>query len=230
MLQHIQRLMSFYTDPTKKQIGMISSSSCAKNIAKPSGKRLSCSSIDTPDRALLQLNYWTRTIDHIKKEHILKSLPLWIQELLGKEVESMTAAQVSEKADSYLDCQENLLERHSSGINAIDSSSHTPSLSSSSSSSITGAFSDYTDDDNVNHIRRGAASAGNRNSRSESCPPYSKGQQNGNQPRSSSTGSLGMLHMCVETVAAINTSSKSWETTRGPTVSERRGQSQKQQK
>ena len=133
----------------------------------------------TPTQFLSQMNEDTQdvTIDHLKREHILKSLPSRIRELLGKEVESMTAKQVAEKADSYFDRQGNLLERHSSGINAVEAKNH---------SNFTSAFTDSEDDDSVNHIRRGSAASGSRNSRSKSRPPNSRGQQNGSRPRSSS--------------------------------------------
>ena len=133
----------------------------------------------TPTQYLSQMNEDTTgvTIDNIKREHLLKSLLSRIRELLGKEVEQLTAAQVAEKADSYFDRQGNLLERHSSGINAVDSTTN---------SSFTAAFNDTDDDDSVNHIRRGAAAAGNRSSRSKSRPPNNRNQQNGSRPRSSS--------------------------------------------
>ena len=51
------------------------------------------------------------TLDDIKKEQLLKSLPSRVRELLGKEVETLTADQVATKADAYFDRQGNLLER-----------------------------------------------------------------------------------------------------------------------
>ena len=59
------------------------------------------------------------SLDDIKKEHLLKSLPARIRELLGKEVENLTANQVATKADAYFDKQGNLLEK-SHDINAIE--------------------------------------------------------------------------------------------------------------
>ena len=61
------------------------------------------------------------SLDDIKKEHLLKSLPPRIRELLGKEVENWTANEVATKADAYFDKHGNLLEK-THEVNVIQSS------------------------------------------------------------------------------------------------------------
>ena len=74
-----------------------------------------------PSQYLAKVNEDTEgiTLDDIKKEHLLKSLPSRVRELLGKDVEEWTADQVATKADSYFDKQGNLLEK-SYDINAVN--------------------------------------------------------------------------------------------------------------
>ena len=84
------------------------------------------------------------TLDDIKKEHLLKSLPSRIRELLGKEVETLTSDQIATKADAYFDRQGNLLER-AYDVNSVDSSS---------ASGFTQAFSSDVTSDEVNQVQR----------------------------------------------------------------------------
>ena len=84
------------------------------------------------------------TLDDIKKEQLLKSLPSRVRELLGKEVETLTADQVATKADAYFDRQGNLLER-SYDVNSVDPAS---------SNSFTQAFPSDATSDEVNQIQR----------------------------------------------------------------------------
>ena len=145
----------------------------------------------TPTQYLLQLNEETKdvTIDQLKREHLLKTIPPRIREILGKEVETMSAAEVATAADSFFDRNGRPLEKHSAPVNQITSmttssataSAPLPPPSSSnyaSSASFTAAFSD-DDETNVNFVRNN--SRGNnggrsrsRNSRSNSRPPFSR--------------------------------------------------------
>ena len=74
-----------------------------------------------PTQYMAQLNEDTEgvSLDDIKKEHLLKSLPPRVRELLGKDVEEWTSDQVATKADAYFDRQGNLLEK-TYDINAIN--------------------------------------------------------------------------------------------------------------
>ena len=82
----------------------------------------------TPSQYMAQMEEDTEgiSLDDIKKEQLLKTLPARIRELLGREVESWTANEVATKADAYFDKRGNLLER-TYDISAID---HTTPLES----------------------------------------------------------------------------------------------------
>ena len=137
-----------------------------------------------PSQFLSQLNEDTQgvEIDHIKREHLLKSLPSRVRELLGKSVETMTAAQVAAKADDYFDRQGNLLERSSHGISSINPLP--------SNSSFTPAFSDEEDADDINHIRRGGATARGRPNRSRSRTRFNNGNKNASASNSNRSPSV----------------------------------------
>ena len=74
-----------------------------------------------PTQFLAQMDEDTEgiSIDDIKKEQLLKSLPSRIREFLGKEVEDLTAEQVATRADAYFDKQGNLLEK-SYNVNSVN--------------------------------------------------------------------------------------------------------------
>ena len=133
-------------------------------------------------------------IDHILKEHVLKTIPPRIREIMGKEVEGLTAEQVAKQADDFFDRNGRPTEKTATPINNITSSSSissTPSASASSAasttSSFTAAFSD-DDDADVNFVRRDGqrnnnrGRSFNRGQRSRSRPPFSR------QPNTSSGG------------------------------------------
>ena len=135
-------------------------------------------------------------IDHILKEHVLKSIPPRIREIMGKEVEGLTAEQVAKQADDFFDRQGRPTEKTSNPINQISSSSNASSTNTAAaaapappSSSFTSAFSD-DDDAEINFVRRGGqrnndrGRSGNRGQRSRSRPAFNR------QPNSSSTGSF----------------------------------------
>ena len=142
-------------------------------------------------------------IDHILKEHVLKTIPPRIREIMGKEVEGLTAEQVAKQADDFFDRNGRPTEKTSTPINNITSSSSISSTSSASASSaasttssFTAAFSD-DDDADVNFVRRDGqrnnnrGRSGNRGQRSRSRPPFSRqpNASSGSNPSSNSSAS-----------------------------------------
>ena len=136
-----------------------------------------------PSQFLAQLVEDTKDVkvDDIRKEHLLKTIPPRIREIMGKDVESKTAKEVAELADEYFDRQGRPLEKTSNPINSIASKATTPSTaapSTSSSTTFTAAFSD--DETDVNFVRRGGfrgndrGRSRSRNPRSNSRPPFSR--------------------------------------------------------
>ena len=125
-------------------------------------------------------------IDHILKEHVLKSIPPRIREIMGKEVEGLTAEQVAKQADDFFDRNGRPTEKFSTPINHVSSTSSVPSTPSASAapaapttSSFTSAF-DENDDADINFVRRGGqrnndrGQSSNRGQRSRSRPPFNK--------------------------------------------------------
>ena len=144
-----------------------------------------------PSQYLVQLKEDVKDveIDHILKEHLLKSIPPRIREILGKEVETLSSAEVAKKADDFFDRQGRLIEKNAAPISQISSapsSSSTTSTSNETPSSFTSPFSDEETD--VNQVRRGGfrgndrARSRNRGQRSQSRPAF------GRFSNSSSTG------------------------------------------
>ena len=131
-------------------------------------------------------------IDHILKEHVLKSIPPRIREIMGKEVEGLTAEQVAKQADDFFDRHGRPTEKLSTPINHISSSisSSTPSASASEATSTTSSFTPaFSDDDEaeVNFVKRG----GQRNDRGRS---FNRGQRSRSRPsfnRQTNTSSAG---------------------------------------
>ena len=117
------------------------------------------------------------TIDDIHREHLLRTIPPRIREIMGKAVESMTAEEVAVAADDYFDRQGRPLEKNVAPINNIDSSS-------SSSSNYTQAFSDdETDVNYVNKRQQGSNSCFRSKSR-----PRGRSQFRDNSRNSSTNG------------------------------------------
>ena len=158
-----------------------------------------------PSQWLLQLKEDVKDvdIDHVLKEHLLKTLPPRIRELLGKEIEGMSSAEVAKQADDFFDRQGKPLEKQTAPVNHISTTPSSSSLplppSSSSSPAFTAAFSD-DDDTDVNFVRNGGFRGNdrgrnnNRGQRSRSRPSFnrapttssttqsSNGQQQAKQP------------------------------------------------
>ena len=135
-----------------------------------------------PSQFMAQLNEDTEgvTVDDIKKEHLLKSLPPRIREYLGKNAETKTADEIAAWADNFFDRQGNPIEKTLNTINNVNPS-HQPT-----SSTLTPAFSDEEADD-INAIQRGNASRG-RFSRSRSRATGSSNQRSPSAAKSSQRG------------------------------------------
>ena len=125
-------------------------------------------------------------VDDILKEHLLRTIPPRIREIMGKEVDSKTAKEVAELADEYFDRQGRPLEKSSQPINNVNNASSTLSSTASSTASSTSFTHAFVDDDtDINFVKRGSFrgnSRGNSRGRSRSRPPFSK-------PNASSTSS-----------------------------------------
>ena len=148
-----------------------------------------------PSQFLLQLKDDVKEveIDHILKEHVLKSIPPRIREIMGKEVESMSAEEVAKASDDFFDRQGRPVEKSMGQVNQVasissSSSSSTPSSSATASATFTAAFSDEEETD-VNFVNRNGgrnfnrARSNNRGQRSRSRPAFNR------QQGDSSTGS-----------------------------------------
>ena len=146
-----------------------------------------------PSQWLLQLKEDVKDVelDHIFKEHLLKTIPSRIREIMGQEVEQMTSEEVAKAADTFFDRQGKPTEKQPSSISHVTtaaSSTSTPPPSASSSSTFTHAYSDEEDYD-INHVRRGRFQ-GNGGGRGNFRGPRSKSRGNFNRaPTPSSTAS-----------------------------------------
>ena len=136
----------------------------------------------TPSQYLLQLTEDTKdvTVDQIRREHLLKTIPPRIREIMGKEVETMTAEEVAKTADTFFDRQGRLLEKAANPINNVTTAPPPSSTSSSSSASnFTSLFGEEEDTD-VNFVRNGFNRGNERGrsrgrfGRSNSRPPINR--------------------------------------------------------
>ena len=151
-----------------------------------------------PSQFLLQLKEDAKdvTLDHILKEHVMKSIPPRIREIMGKEMESMSAEEVAKQADDFFDRQGRPVEKTLAQVNAIasSSSSSTPSSTATASASFTAAFSDEEEAD-VNFVNRGGgrgfdrARSSNRGQRSRSRPSFNRQQSTSSTGNSSNNNS-----------------------------------------
>ena len=129
-------------------------------------------------------------VDDIRKEHLLRSIPPRIREIMGKEVEGMTGQEVADAADSFFDRQGKPLEKMANPISHISNTLSTSSntSSSASASSFTPSFGD-DEETEVNFVRRGGGGGGgggggqhrsrSRNPRSRSRPNFGRNSSNG---------------------------------------------------
>ena len=122
------------------------------------------------------------TLDDIKKEHLLKSIPPRIREILGKAVETKTTKEVAALADHYFDSQGRPLEKSATTINHV--SNQQPAATSTQQPAYTAAYSD--DEAEVNQIKKGNFK--NFRQRSRSRPRFGSSNKNNNSfPPSSSS-------------------------------------------
>ena len=138
-----------------------------------------------PSQFMAQLEEEVRevTLDDVKKEHLLKSIPPRIREILGKAVEEKTAKEVATLADQYFDSQGRPLEKSATSISHIDCQQ--PSSASSSPSPFTSAFDDSNTD--VNFVKKPNFRS---RQRSQSRPRFnSNGRQGNNAPAATTTSS-----------------------------------------
>ena len=163
----------------------------------------------TPSQYLVQLNDDTKdvTIDQIKREHLLKTIPPRIREIMGKEVETMTAEEVAKAADTFFDRNGRPLEKQTASINHVASQPTRPStpfssrpsaassmpstLSSTTTAppaSFTAAYSDEESD--VNHVKGGNFRNSNRG-RSRSRAPRSQSRPGSNRFNNNSSTANG---------------------------------------
>ena len=136
-----------------------------------------------PSQYLLQLKEDVKDVelDHILKEHLLKTIPSRIREIMGKEVESMSSAEVAKLADDFFDRNGRPVEKAATPVNNVapSSSSSTTSSTTSAAASFTAAYSD-DDDADVNFVRRGGSRGNdrahsiNRGQRSRSRPNHNR--------------------------------------------------------
>ena len=137
-----------------------------------------------PSQYLAQLVDDTKdvTVDEIRKEHLLNTIPPRIREIMGKKVEEMDAAAVAKKADEFFDRQGKPLERN---VNPVNQVSNTSSYASPPPSpAFTAAFSDEQTD--VNFVKRGHK-GNNRGRSSSSRPPSSSSSRPSNSSSSRSS-------------------------------------------
>ena len=121
-----------------------------------------------PSQYLTQLEEETKDVklDDIKKEHLLKTIPPRIREIMGKQIETKTAKEVAALADAYFDNQGRPLEKSATTIsNVVESHAAT---ASASQSSFTSAFED--DDHDINFVKKGGFK--NNRQRSKSRPRF----------------------------------------------------------
>ena len=138
-----------------------------------------------PSQYLLQLKDDVKdvTIDHILKEHLLKTIPPRIREIMGKEVEDMSVEEVAKQADTFFDRHGKPTEKIHSTVSHItaapNGSSASSTTSTPSSSAFTPLFSDE-DDTDVNQVGRGGFRGNNRGrsrprgQRSQSRPGFNR--------------------------------------------------------
>ena len=119
-----------------------------------------------PSQYLSQLEDEVRDVklDDVKREHLLKTIPPRIREIMGKVVETKTAAEVAKMADQYFDSQGRPLEKSATTISSVVNTTATPSNHSSASSSFTAAYSD--EEAEVNFVKKGKFSSFKSRSRS----------------------------------------------------------------
>ena len=142
-----------------------------------------------PSQYLSQLEEEVKdvTIDDIKKEHLLKTIPPRIREIMGKQVETKTAKEVAALADQYFDSQGRPLEKSATSINFVNNSQ--PATTATSSAAFTAAFEE--EEAEINFVKKNNFKAQGSRQRSRSRPRFNNTPRNNSNsnPSSSSTAS-----------------------------------------
>ena len=169
-----------------------------------------------PSQFLLQLKDDVKdvTLDHILKEHVMKSIPPRIREIMGKEVESMSAEEVAKQADDFFDRQGRPVEKSLAQVNQVTAnassfSSSTLSSTETASAPFTAAFSDEEDTD-INFVNRSGgrgfnrARSINRGQRSRSRPSFNR------QQSASSTGNPSNNNASTSSSSSLPSNACRW--------------------
>ena len=129
-----------------------------------------------PTQYLAQLEEEVRDVklDDIKKEHLLKSIPPRIREILGKSVETKTAKEVATLADDYFDSQGRPLEKSATSINHV--ANQQPTATTAPQQAYTAAYSD--EEAEVNQVKKGNFK--NFRQRSRSRPRFGSNNRSNN--------------------------------------------------
>ena len=160
-----------------------------------------------PSVFLAQLKEDTRDveIDHILREHVLKTIPPRIREIMGRDVEKMSAEEVAKFADDFFDRNGKPIEKSLHSVNNINNSfnsnlSTAPNASTAASPAFTTAFED-NDDSDINFVRRGKGQGNRQRSKS-------RGFNNNSRPRynSGSNGSSTAAASSASTASSTQSS------------------------
>ena len=149
-----------------------------------------------PSQYLVQLKEDCKgvEIDHIYREHLLKSIPPRIREIMGKDVDKMTSEEVALAADDYFDRKGKPIEKVAQPI------SHVTKPSPPASNEFTPAFApsftpafEEADETDINAVKkgnrgRGSGQGGNRQ-RSQSRNWRDKSNSASNSSNSASSSS-----------------------------------------
>ena len=129
------------------------------------------------------------TVDDIIKEHIYRRLPVELQRQLAQDADTMTAAELSELADSFYDKDGRPLHTASNAsVNAIGgggSNPFNPNAAATASNNFTGAFEDEYADVNAVRARQGQKQRFNSNARPQSSNSSNRPSSNNSNARSS---------------------------------------------
>ena len=138
-----------------------------------------------PSQYLSQLEEEVKevTLDDVKKEHLLKTIPPRIREIMGKAVESKTAKEVAAMADHYFDSQGRPLEKSATSINNISNSQ--PAATATPSTAFTTAFEE--EETEVNFVKKNNFK-GSR-PRSQSRPRFNNSPKHNNNSNSTAPSS-----------------------------------------
>ena len=140
-----------------------------------------------PTQYLSQLEEETKdvTLDDVKKEHLLKTIPPRIREIMGKAVETKTAKEVATMADHYFDSQGRPLEKSATSISHVSNTQSTSTATSSAA--FTAAFEE--EETEVNFVKRNNFKAQGARPRSQSRSRFNNSSRNNSNNSSSASSS-----------------------------------------